>query len=103
MGIVLKTYCIPRFVVKTLAHCFPPKLSQFHLARGVLTGPYEQCCHHGGFNSGICLGSPVPRLHVSARTEPATLLSGVATCLGRLFPALHSRYVSVVFHCIFCQ
>ena len=61
------------------------------IGRGVFRRPYEQCRHHDGFDSRLCLGAAVSRLYLSARAKPAAVLSRVAMGLGRLLAALRSR------------
>ena len=50
--------------MKTLEHCFPPKLSQ-QLGQRCLRRAYEQCSHHDRLDPGIRFGSAVPRLYLS--------------------------------------
>src|SRR6266581_3415994 len=69
----------------------------------VLLTHYEQCCYHNGCYSRIRFRPAVPRLHVSARTEPPALFSSLAVGVGRVLTALRSRHLPVLVGGFLCE
>src|SRR4051812_34111476 len=69
----------------------------------VLLTHYEQCCYHNGCYPRIRFRSAVPRLHISARTEPPALFSSLAVGVGGVLTALRSRHVPVVLGSFLCE